>query len=219
MALCAALGFAQIAVAARLEITYGTSVRPILPSQPFDVYISMSDLGGDVTAGFQAFLEFDSAEMSLVGGTYMPAPFGLPIITPITAVGNTIDVASGIDTFSGQLPTGADALLVHLQFVAVQELCEPTILFRANDPPTRLTDPVGDPILPLELDSLTPPDCPADIEPPGGDGKVDVHDLFRLLSLFGTPPPSIADIAPDGCDGVVDVNDLFDLLAQWGDCP
>lgn len=218
LAMCA-LAAPSTSSGAQLELSFGTSVRPILPGQPFNVYVSMSNLGGDQTAGFQAFLEFDTADMSFVGGTYMPVPFGLPIIAPITAVSGTIDLASGIDTFSSQPPTSADATLVHLQFIAVQQLCDPVISFRAHDPPTRLTDPVGQPVLPLTLVSLTESDCPADIEPPGGDGIVDVHDLFRLLSKFGEPPPSIADIAPNGCDGVVDVNDLFDLLAQWGDCP
>lgn len=36
--------------------------------------------------------------------------------------------------------------------------------------------------------SIVKPECPADIAPDGGDGIVNVNDLFKLLSLWGTCP-------------------------------
>lgn len=201
--------------AASLRIWYDVSDRPILPGDTVIVYIEMAGLDTQKAAGWQAFLEFDSSQMFLVGGNYTPVPFGLGIL-PIIASGNQIDLASGINVFGGQSPTLMDAVLVNLTFQATEEFCTPTVVFRSHDPPTRITDPVGDPVLPLELTSLEPSTCPPDIDPPGGDGDVDVFDLFELLNRWNEPVPSIADF---NCDGEVDVFDLFVLLDAWGACP
>ncbi len=53
--------------------------------------------------GFQAWAQFDSTQMTFVSGTYTATPYGLPVITPITAVGDDIDMAAGI-FFGGRPP-------------------------------------------------------------------------------------------------------------------
>lgn len=55
--------------------------------------------------------------------------------------------------------------------------------------------------------------CPGDLNT---TATVDVADLFKLLSAFGTEGAGANLAAPTD---VVDVNDLFVLLAAWGDCP
>ena len=188
-----------------------------MPGQVVEIVITMNDLAPQETAGFQAFIEFDPVAMTFIGGNYEPDPFGLPIL-PIIASGNMIDLAAGIDTFNAQPPTDMDAPLARLSFIANEEFCTPNVVFRPHIPPTRLTDPVGDDIVPLELFDLTPPDCLGDIFPKGGDGTVNVLDLLELLARWGEIVPSIADIAPDGCDGVVNVLDLLKMLEVWGPC-
>jgi len=58
------------------------------------------------------------------------------------------------------------------------------------------------------------PECPcnADIEPAGGDGDVDVDDLFLIINcLSGTIDPA-CDV---NCDGAINTRDLGDLRCQF----
>jgi hypothetical protein len=48
------------------------------------------------------------------------------------------------------------------------------------------------------------------------DGVVNVYDLFKLLSAWGTA--GTCDIAPPGGDGAIDEKDLVELLSSWGVC-
>jgi len=211
---CMLAGFlTRPAQGATLRVWYDVAARPIQPNDTVNVFIEMKDLQ-EKAAGFQAFLEFDDNQMLFIGGQYPPAPFGLAIL-PIVANGNEIDLAAGINTFAGQEETSSDAVIVTLTFQATQEFCTPTVVFRTHDPPTRLTDAAGDPILPLELISLQPSSCPADIFPLGGDGVVNVFDLLDLLARWNEPVPSPADF---DCDGIVNVFDLLFLLNEWGPC-
>ena len=69
----------------------------------------------------------------------------------------------------------------------------------------------------------SPPLCPADISPVGGDGQVNVSDLLLLINAWGAcpapPATCAADIAPPGGDGAVNVADLLTLINAWGACP
>jgi len=218
MAVLTACVLALRAEAVLLSLSYETSARPIQPGDTIVVTLNMSDLGEDEAAGFQSFLEFNDDQMFLVGGTYPDEPFGLAVL-PIQATDGEIDLAAGLDPFEGQPPATEDAALAHLTFQATASFCTPTMLFREHTPPTRLTDPNGQEVLPLNLRGLEPPTCLGDIVPFGGDGEVGVADLLELLSEWGAPPPSPADIAPGGCDGEVGVLDLLELLSNWGACP
>jgi hypothetical protein len=147
--------------------------------------------------------------LSFVSAGYTPAPFGLPVITPIVPVAGEINVASGIDPDT-QSPTTADAALATITFQAIEFQCEPQIFFRTNEPPTRITDEFANPIEPLDLIGVTGPvTCPEDLS---GDGVIDSIDLNILLAEFGSG--SCGDI-----DGDMDTDsiDLNLLLAAFGD--
>lgn len=58
-----------------------------------------------------------------------------------------------------------------------------------------------------------PQPCPADLV--GGDGIVDVSDLFALLAAWNTNGLGADLAAPTN---IVDTGDLFVLLAAWGSC-
>jgi predicted aspartyl protease len=60
----------------------------------------------------------------------------------------------------------------------------------------------------------------ADISPTGGDGKVNMLDLYTLAAAWLATPGSenwnaAADIAPDGGDGIVNFRDFAALAANW----
>jgi hypothetical protein len=63
--------------------------------------------------------------------------------------------------------------------------------------------------------------CVGDIAPdqPGGNGIVDIDDLFAVIGAWGLCPepcpPCTADL--DGnCE--IDIDDLFTIIAGWGPC-
>ncbi len=67
-----------------------------------------------------------------------------------------------------------------------------------------------------------PPTCPGDIEPPGGNGEVDVDDLIAVILAWGDcPPPPAGGGCPADIDrsGTVDVDDLIAVILNWGPCP
>ncbi|MCZ6652838.1 MAG: hypothetical protein O7D91_07410, partial [Planctomycetota bacterium] len=122
---------------------------------PVVVTLSMLNLGSNQAVEFQAFLSFDSTQMMFISGSYTPEPFGLPILVPIEADGENIDLAAGIDVLGGQSPTSADAELVQLTFEALMGGCVVSVTFRENEPATGLTDIDGSPIEPLLLIGLS----------------------------------------------------------------
>src|ERR1043165_1167308 len=66
------------------------------------------------------------------------------------------------------------------------------------------------------------PPCYADCSPDGGDAKVDVNDLLKIINSWGNCVNVFncpADVAPFAGDGTVDVNDLLKVINSWGDCP
>src|SRR5262249_3485807 len=117
------------------------------------------------------------SKVTFVNGSYTATPFGLPIITPITATpGGDIDIASGIDQLGGQTPTSSDALLATLNFTvnatASDDCPIVPISFRPNNPPSRITILPGQAVNNLSLNNPsptaldnTPPTltCPADV--------------------------------------------------------
>jgi hypothetical protein len=122
-----------------------------------------------------------------------------------------VAVAAGIDVIGGEPPFLGQADLVELTFESLGGGCVAPVVFAPTEPPSRLTDPVGNAIEPIVFDALPIIDCPADIV---RDCIVNVNDLLLLLAEWGDSD-SVADI---NGDGVVDVNDLLLLLAAWGPC-
>jgi hypothetical protein len=144
----------------------------VQPGEQITVLLSMQCIAQPVR-GYQAFLEFDNSVLSFGPGSYeLPDPFGLPIITPIQAVGGDIDLAAGVDDQSGQEPASDSALLATLTFTANALEGPTTIGFRPHVPPSRFSDGVGGPVVPTLLDAPTilvdgtPPSltCPPDVE-------------------------------------------------------
>jgi len=143
----------------------------LCPGENLTATLSQSCVGAPVR-GYQAFLAFDNSKLMFQQGTYItPLPYGLPIITPIAAVGGNIDLAAGIDDLSGQHPTSTSANLATLTFVAGPGEGLSRVSFRPHDPPTRFSDVYGDEILPILADSPqicvdgTPPEitCPPNL--------------------------------------------------------
>lgn len=205
---------------AKLTLTVTSSPGPLEPGELIQVTLSMSEIGPTPAAGFQAFLQFNTSELTFVNGSYTPVPFGLAVIAPVTASGNLIDLAAGINQLAGQLPSSADAPLVYLTFMSVAGGCEATsVQFRPHDPPTRLTTLAGLEILPLTLTGLlpTPITCPPDID---RNDVVNIDDLLFVINGWGRCPPNPQCCPPD-IDGndVVDVDDLLYVINGWGPCP
>jgi hypothetical protein len=195
---------------ARLSLRVDYGEIPVDPGDFIVITLSMTTCA-QPAAGFQAFLEFDDTGLSFVHGSYVEQPFQLPVITPITADGPVVAVAAGIDVIGGELPFLGEADLVELTFESLGGGCVAPAVFAQTDPPSRLTDAVGDAIEPLVLDALPVIECAGDIV---RDCIVNVDDLLLLLAEWGASD-SVADI---NGDGAVDVNDLLLLLAAWGPC-
>jgi hypothetical protein len=195
----------------RLSLSVDFGMTPVEPDDFITVTLSMTICSGAEAAGWQAFLEFDSSQITFVSGAYTQEPFSLPIITPIVADGELISLAAGIDVANGQPPATGLADLAVLTFQSVGGGCIATVDFADHVPPTRITDPLAEPFDPLMLDDLPQYDCIADIVP---NCEVDVLDLLELLASWGQSGVP-ADI--DG-NGVVDVVDLLILLSEWGPC-
>jgi hypothetical protein len=196
---------------------------PVLPGQQVHVAVQMSNIPvATPAAGFQAFLRFNTSQMSFVSGTYTINPFGLHILTPIVAVGPNINLASGINQAFGQSQTAADSVLAILTFQANTVCGLAAVDFRdtAPAPPTRLTDQFGQPILPLVLLNLnTVGTCAADVEP---NNAVDVLDLLQVINTWGPCPPGPLPACCAGeiiVDGSVNVLDLLAVINTWGPCP
>jgi hypothetical protein len=161
---------------------------------------------GQRVAGYQIFLQFDPATFAFGGGTYAPQ-FGLQIISPITADSGHIQLAAGINTFTGQQPITGDAVLATLHFTQLSTPCSPALVIQADaQPPTRLTDPAGGPISPLQLQSLSR-GCAADYN---GQNGIELLDIFDFLKDWFARN-CYADLNGDG----VDLLDIFDFLHQW----
>lgn len=204
---------------ATLSIQFVGSSGPFPQGQLVQVKVRMTGIPAVTpAAGFQAFLQFDTTQLSFQNGAYTNVPFGLHLIDPISAVGNHIDLASGINAFIKQPPSSADADLAILTFQVTTPCGMGAVKFRSNQPPTRLTDEQGQPILPLALQDLAflgP--CPADMEV---NGRVDVNDLLLVITHWGRCP-SLPTCCPGDANGdhTVNVDDLLAVIVGWGLCP
>jgi len=65
--------------------------------------------------------------------------------------------------------------------------------------------------------------CPWDCSPAGGNGVINIDDLFAVINALGQPGGP-CDVAPDNGDGtfgngLINVDDLFAVLNRFGACP
>ncbi|MFQ5495984.1 MAG: cohesin domain-containing protein, partial [Phycisphaerae bacterium] len=112
------------------------------PGETLTVTLRMTDLGVVKASGFQAFLSFDPAVLSFVGGSYTDTPFGFQF--PIETVDGSIRLAAGVVP-GNQSPSSQDADLATLTFTAAAALCGGAVVGfdRAHQPPTRLSSAGG----------------------------------------------------------------------------
>ena len=200
-----------------LWLAGGALAQPVLEIVPvggpgITVALRLRNIAATPVAGWQAFLEFDPARLSFVSGSYVTTHFGLPLVSPIAAQSNRIDLAAGINPFLSQNPTTDDQDLASVTFNVVGTGCLPQVRVRTHNPPTRLTDVGGLSIDPLTI--INPwTTCNADIN---RSGTLNVQDIFDLLSLWFA-----SDCRADfnGVGGIT-VTDIFDFLTAWfAGCP
>lgn len=204
-----AVAAASAASASELSLQLSQNKR-YFPGDSVVVTLKITDLD-EPASGFQAFLQYDTDELTFVAASYTPLPFGEPIITHITPEDGMIDVASGLDLVAGQSPATSDAVLVVLAFTANQVGCVSSVDFRPHSPPSRITNAAAEPIGPLALNGLAPEPlpcgCPCEFD---GNSNVDVFDLLAYLDLWFV---NDGQAELDGTGGI----DVFDLLAYL-DC-
>ena len=209
-----------------LTVTSGTCVNTLLnPTITLDVEQMLLT---EPVRGYQAFTLFDDTLLSFTGGSYTSVPYGLPVINPIVAVGDAVDVSAGINDLFGQLPTEDDALLATLTFDASTTTTGDSFTFTFDldrDPPSRFTDVTGQELAAYLQDSATvtvdndnpvitcPPDtdvgndaglCSADI----CVGTATATDVgCGVATIVGTRSDSLplADCYPAGCPAVTTI--------------
>lgn len=171
------------------------------------VVVRARDLGTNLAAGYQVFLDFDATRVTFLSGAYVTTGFGQPVVNPIRAVGNQITLAAGINLFAGQTPTNANQDLAYLFFSSTGTACTPRVRIRPGTvPPTRFTDNQAQPINVSTVSLWS--GCPSDID---NSGTVTVDDIFAFLALWFARDCR-ADF--DNANGVT-VSDIFAFLAAW----
>ncbi|MBZ0172587.1 MAG: hypothetical protein K8E66_09435, partial [Phycisphaerales bacterium] len=159
------------------------------------VTIDMSDTAVDVVGG-QFFMEFDDSALTFVSADPGGGTFTLEVFEVVGA--STIDYAVGVP-LGGSGTNGAETMAV-LTFTVNAENCTPEaglVSFRGNMPPSRLTDDLGNPVLPelFDLDEV----------------------YFDETDPVVTPPADITVNADAGvCTATFDFNEPFDTAVVTG---
>lgn len=114
------------------------------------VTIDMSDTAVDVVGG-QFFLDFDTAALTFIDAVPGGGTFTSEVFESVAA--GTIDYAVGVPL--GGSGTNSGETMATLTFSVNAENCTPEaglVAFRSNNPPSRLTDDLGNPVLPQLID-------------------------------------------------------------------
>jgi len=115
------------------------------------VTIDMSDTAVDIVGG-QLFLEYDTSALTFVSADPGTGDFDGEVFELVS--GNQIDYAVGVSPFSDPGSNQAQTMAT-LTFSVNGENCTPVpalVSFRSSTPPSRLTDEVGNPVLPSLID-------------------------------------------------------------------
>lgn len=115
------------------------------------VTIDMSDTAVDIVGG-QFFLEYDMSALTFVSADPGTGDFDGEVFESVS--GNQIDYAVGVSPFSDPGSNQAQTMAT-LTFTVNGENCTPEsglVSFRSSTPPSRLTDEVGNPVLPQLFD-------------------------------------------------------------------
>lgn len=128
----------------------------VRPGETCTVTLNQSSMN-KASAGYQAFLTFDPAKLSLAPEAVITttSPYGLNWLKTVN--GPNIDLAAGVDRFNGQQLSSDDAKLAGLIFTVPMGTADSTtrIEFRAHDPASMFADEEGDAIVPVLIDSPT----------------------------------------------------------------
>jgi len=254
------------AESATLYLTYNQSCfRPVGSAFPTQLVatLSMKDLT-EPAAGFQAFLQYDTSRLAFVSYQYTCSPFGSWVLDNLALVhpaAGLLDLAAGIRQFpaggppcapdGAQSPSMVDADLVILTFDVIgADTCPPgggtidnLLTFRTHNPPTRLTDIVGNAFSglttqdsnPVTIDGVAPTiTCPADIVMVPLQCATDVPAAATNLADFITAGGSASDTCsavtlthqgdtttPQGCDNRFTVARTYrttDVCGNFTEC-
>lgn len=161
---------------------------------------------------YQAFLEFATDTLEFVSGEYTLDAFGLPLIMPIEDSDGTLDLAAGLNTFSGQEPVCGWHLLATLEFTAIAdgEVCS-SLFFRDHYPPTSIMDVDVVRIIPLLVSTSAVGDV-------NGDDVIDMADVNAAVQVLLVPDdatPEERAAVNANCDAVVDGRDIQPLVDLW----
>ncbi|MHC4651661.1 MAG: HYR domain-containing protein [Planctomycetota bacterium] len=201
------------------------------------VTIDMDDMPVNIVGG-QFFLEYDTMYLTLVSVDVGDPPFTSEVseCSPVESIppGCTptvgqIDFAVGVDPFDHPGTSSARTMAV-ITFSTASELCTPTanlVKFRdpQPDPPTRLTDAVGNSILPtwvnlgpITIDETDPViTCEDDIEVYADAGEC--HATVTITPATATDncggTPSIVGTRSDFPETLTDPYPVGDTTITW----
>lgn len=139
---------AEAAHAATIETLTLSTSSPCENSGTVTVSIDMDDMP-DLIVGGQFFLEYDNAVLDFVSADPGGAPFTIEVFELVDEGSGTIGYAVGVP--GGGPGTASATTMATLTFATLAEVCSPTadlVTFDVTaDPPTRLTNDVGDEFL------------------------------------------------------------------------
>ncbi len=196
--------------------TLGLNTTTCENSGILTVTIDMSDTAVDVVGG-QFFLSYDNSVLDFMsadvvaGGTFPTEVFEF-----VDEVAGTIDYAVGVSVGASTGTHSAETMAV-LTFGVLAENCTDVaslVSFRGNTPPSRLTDDLGNPVLPMLIDlngvafDETPPVVtpPADITLNADAGGCDA--AVTVPALVATDNCGIASIVND-FNGTADASGVY----------
>lgn len=177
------------------------------------VSIDMAAMPDDVVGG-QFFLEFDPS-LTLFSAVPGDSPFTVEVFE--LPVGTTIAYAVGVD--GGGPGTSVATTMAVLTFTAAGEICTPTADLvtwdHAHSPPSRLTNDIGDAILPtlIDLNAVTVDTTPPDITDPA---DIEVNADAGFCTADVTVPALVASDACTGVDTIInDYNGTSDASDNY----
>ncbi|USN98764.1 MAG: hypothetical protein H6810_11465 [Phycisphaeraceae bacterium] len=166
------------------------------------VTIDMSDTAVEIVGG-QFFLDYDVSALDFVSADTAGGTFPLEVFEVVDEIGGTIDYAVGVSL--GGTGTNVGETMAVLTFNVLAENCTPEsalVAFRSNLPPSRLTDELGNPVLPglIDLDEVyfdetdpvvtVPADITVNADAGGCDAVLDfVTDFSSAVPVCGVQTP------------------------------
>lgn len=124
-------------------VTLVATAQYYFPGTTVTVNVNMSGATGIITGG-QFFLAYDTSKLQFISANPGSAPFSREIFESL-GIG-TLDYAVGV--VEGNPGTSANTTMAVIRFQALSTVCATAnlVTFRTNDPPSRLTDDLGDPV-------------------------------------------------------------------------